>query len=865
MRIVYWHPQERVDVPDLTAASFLMLGEFRRTNRALIVGEERNAIIRGYAVEAESPATSSIVVRLQDGAEPLSLAMLSENMGPHIAYGQLAGDKNDDEDLEGNASYSLDFAAQPAATYTVQMRFVYADGATDNRAFWDDGTDTETISSVATRHLPTVELRLSGTPSDEWIDLASVVWDGSSIETADITDLRVFLLEGGPASTGWRQASQTGTGGMPDFDRSTDRATVGLNTVVPFLKALARQLQDIKGQDDSGYFNWWSRVFSPMDPADTLGVQTKSLRTIDHVMYTVSDGVTDFGDFNGATGLHTLLTLIQTSAASLPAHITIVLKSRATWSSTLSGTYALGTKKIKIVGGFGDRLAEIDCTTAAASNVFSFTAGGGLELENVVFTSPTNEVTMFSAAAASFVARNCEFYNLDTRTRVYADLPSSGILIDGCTIGSLFGGSAGVWCISDSVLTSAREQPGKISRTEFLFGQLLLYRGTSHSTLTGRVRGLRFEDCSIYSTLTPIAGSLGTIQAVGAVGLVLDNCHVATLGDEDALLLATGDDGASFYPVSECVASNCRFALSGGSHAADLGTGLTAGTGWGVHVKGHDDGLAQNIAIDGCRFSGSAPADAGAIRAKGVAGLSVRSPVVRDVTLPAGARFTAFYIEGGIGTPFAAGAVIDQPVVERFSGSGTNIRGFDFNLCSGVHVTGGVFRGVDTSGATIVIGTSGFAGRLTDCGDCTIERCLFDEWESATNDRGILIQSSSNRLRFSGNTFTDVSGRVIYLASGTAHENNEYDRNFFSGSNIVCGIDCTALTLASPGHTYTNNRMPTSLAVPIIRLGDDRYFVCTGNSAPAGSIDHTTSGSAPFVTAIGHSETYKANVVASYT
>ena len=39
MRIVRWHPQERVDKPDLDAVSYLVLGEFRRTLRAVVVGD----------------------------------------------------------------------------------------------------------------------------------------------------------------------------------------------------------------------------------------------------------------------------------------------------------------------------------------------------------------------------------------------------------------------------------------------------------------------------------------------------------------------------------------------------------------------------------------------------------------------------------------------------------------------------------------------------------------------------------------------------------------------------------------------------------------------------------------------------------
>ncbi len=839
MRIVFFHPQERVDVPDLTAVSFLTLGEFRRVNRALILGEDRNAIIRGYAVEPAAVPSALVYVKLQDGADPLSIAMLSEAMGgAGTAYGQLVGDRNDDDDLEGNAQQTLDFTGQPVASYTVQARFTFGSGAMDNRAFWDDGTDTETVSNVATRHLPTMELRFSGTASDEWIDLATVAWDGTSIDAADITDLRVFMMEGGPASTAFRQATQTGTGGMPDFSRSADRAANGINTLVPFMKGLARQIQDIKGQDDSGYFNWWSRVVSPMDPADTLGGQTKSLRTIDQVTYTIGDGATDFGDFNTITGLHTCLTLIAAQLANLPNRITIMLKSRSlgtpTWA--LTGTYALGDKRIRIIGGDGSGTlgrAHILCSTTAASNVLSFTTNGGIELENLHFATPTNEVTMFSLPVANgrFAARNCAFYNVSSRTRAYADIPSSSTVIEGCVLGSFISGGAGVWQLADNSISTGTSLPGRMVSSLFYSGRIQLGRGTV-GALTGRCYGFRITDCSIASAISAHAFSLGTLTGLGACGVSIDNCDFSYTGDEDCVAIKSALSGSERV-ANDWSIRNCRFNnIGGATHVAGAGTGTSAGTGWAVNSSPDITAQNDNITIEDCRFTGET-VDAGGIRLSHTRNAKVRGCEWYGASHTAGGgdSYTAILVRAS--ALFEARTTITDCVIANWNAGKAHTRGVALTNVNDVKVRGCTIRGDDYLAANITgRGADDSAMVLSSVNNITIEGCEIPEWEpgSAANSRGIVCTvGTCERLIINACRFYQFGGFAIYLAPTTGIGNgptitgNSFSGNTATGGGIFCNYGTGFFVIN--GNTINC----ANAADPAISMDTISPAVCMGN------------------------------------
>lgn len=626
MRIVQFSAQERVDLPDMTAASFLMLGEFRRMTRALIVGEERNAIVRGYAVEADSPASALVLVKLEDGAEPLSLAILSEDMGAAVTYGQLVGDKNDDDDLEGNAETSLDFTGQPAATYTVQMRFVYADGATDNRAFWDDGTDEETIQSVSTRHLPAIELRLSGAPADDWIDLASVVWDGVSISSGDITDLREFLLEGGPAT--FTQTTQTGSGGMADFDRATTRAADGVNTLVPFMKALARQIQDIKGAGDDGTWSWFARPHTAYDPADALGVRTKSLRSIDTVSYTVGDGVISFGDFNGVTALQDCLLHIESiTDADKPSRVEVVVHgggSAYTITQEINITPASGHLMMIHIRGatnhersgtgegyYGRPQVNVTGATLGVNDYAILVSNsGGITIEDIDFEwTGTTASRGIIAAGGPIIARRC-FLSQGASPDVDALF-----VLDSSAASSSHVEDCEIWGrvrFYDPGATgpAARTKGGTITNSKLMHSQVQLCNVAGIDADVAA--GFTIRDCHITGRATArYTSSIAVVDARCAQYLTIEGCAIVYGDDEN------GIDGRTFstynlfkWRIADCVFENT---ISNGTHAVDSGNGGTAGTGWAINVERTAAGIGA-VAVAGCFFAVNGVIDAGGVR-----------------------------------------------------------------------------------------------------------------------------------------------------------------------------------------------------------------------------------------------------------
>ena len=409
MRLVRYAPQERVDLPDITAMSSLVLGEFRRTVRGLIIGpgaatpDYDTFVVRGFEVEAQGVPDATVNVTLDPGgSDPLGFAIGAQDLSSRIDFGQLVGGDDIAGNTEGNAVTVFDFTGQPADTYLLQMRFVYNDGVSDNRLFWDEGTNSEFVAATDTRQLPVIEVGIATSPTslgDEYIPLAIVVWNGATVSPGDITDVRRMSFEGPPVSAltgGFSDASQaTTTFGVGDFDRSTDRRTDGLNEVYPVLRALARQIQDIKGQNNSGLYDWYSRPVGPVDPGAALATeQTRTLRTLDTVTFTVGDGTTTFGDFNGAAGLENCLQHIEDMAANVPANVEIVCRSRGTTAFTFNITTAhtmnAGLEKLTI--DFQGH--EVAISNPASTDAVSL-PGGDLEVRNVSAGTTANNATFF--------------------------------------------------------------------------------------------------------------------------------------------------------------------------------------------------------------------------------------------------------------------------------------------------------------------------------------------------------------------------------------------------------------------------------------------------------------------------------------
>jgi len=669
MRIVRYAPQERADLPDMTAMSFLVLGEMRRTMRGLVLGPgaaapaHDNFIIRGYAVEPQAVPDATIRVRIDpSGTGPLGFAIGAENFGAlgvgPFDHGQLMGGQDSAANLEGNATQTLDFTPEAPATYTVSMRFVYTDGVSDNRAFWNQGVNSEFITATDTRHLPLIELRAGGVASDEWIDLADVVWDGVSIDGADITDVRAFLYE---ADAPFTAATQDSADVFDDFDRNSDREVDGVNEIYPVLRALGRQVMDLKGPDASGGFNWWNRVFPPIDPAASgLATElTKSVRSVDTVTYTVGDGVGSFGDFNGATGVQDALDAIA-GGATRPRRVKIVIKAgdRTSLAYTVANVYDLtsaGDLTLEIIAETvngrpdGDEgRAEIDFSGAGG-------AAGTVEVKKLILRNVSCSHTV--AGHTLFSVDQCDIRDCRLAT------PFSATALTGGFYALAIDGPSGpfVQRVEDcdfSGPVKATDRSGaptnrftRRGTATFLncnFEETVVLTDVIEGGTDYSANGTLFEGC-VFAHAIGHTSNRGVLVGNASQNVTVRNCQF-TLSDREFDAIHCGQTLAT-TPTAHWLVEGCTFLISDTARVniVDAGQNGTGGTGWGIFIAqaavpagGALDEMQSNIVIRDNYFQGPASAptnnDSGAIRVQGAIGCTIEGNQCWSFGAAAGSR-----------------------------------------------------------------------------------------------------------------------------------------------------------------------------------------------------------------------------------
>ncbi len=444
-RRVNFSPQQRVDQPDAQAISAFAAMDARRYARVLFMGtadvaSDTGRVIRGFKVVAEDDGVSPrIIVKLNNGPNDLSAFMGAQSQGAGLTdWGQLGGDQDGLGNLEGSAQNLLDFTGAPTQSYEVKIRTTFVPGQLDNRAFWNPAANVEFTKPTNTRLLPQWEIAFENHSDPEWVLLAEVDWQGAVVNTVDITDLRKFPIEGQPVNTTviaeqWSHALQSDgdTLGVGDFDRNEDRGDSGaaINALWESNRALARQLQDIKGGRESDLrFDWFSRIFAAparlaADPASKL---TRTMRTMDVVTFTCSDGTTDQGDFNGLSAVYDCFKYIEDNGANLPQSIDIVVKSRAlgnpsdfTWAQQVTITDK--SIRLRAVGGASTAFNTPDVWNTPHNPTVILTAGmttggtaaivmtgrGSLHLENIFFLGVPDR-TMGIISCAITCAFSCK-------------------------------------------------------------------------------------------------------------------------------------------------------------------------------------------------------------------------------------------------------------------------------------------------------------------------------------------------------------------------------------------------------------------------------------------------------------------------
>ena len=873
MRLVLWNSQERVDLPDMQASETSHLGEHRRLVRGLLIGPNGasfdNYLVRGFAVEASAVPDDNIHVKLDPGgANPRSVAIGRDADFPD-AYGTIVGGNDDQGNLEGNADYPLPFTGQPNGTYTVYMRFLFTDGSNDNRAQWNPGLNTESVVAMNTQRLPSIELSLNPAgPSDGWIPLADVAWGGATIVAGNITDVRSFVFEG---SSPYQQATQTGSGGMADFSRSSARGTNGVNEVYPVLRALGRQIQDLKGQDDSGNFNWWNRPAKPYDPAAALTAgHTKSLRTVETVTYTVGDGVDFFGDFNGVDGLDDCLAHIEASISATTATQTkYVVLLRANGDAYFNlGTYDFGAlgAHISLIGQGAypagspvlEQVVINPTTTDDTPSLECSSTGSTLRLENLVF-DPFGAATPLG--------------------RVYADW-AGRVEVTNCTL-------RGATAATASSTTARAITAGTFAFRDALF--LGLYALGS-----GRMQDCEFRTATAFFLKSGVDGPTG-IHAVGCkfspsqdfaisnAAVVLQSAHDAHFTDctfQQDYTLATGSSrdlvkiitGFLQAAPSDIWFTGCRFYHYGNTAGAvDGGANTTNGTGWMLFVT-----TADRVHVTGCALAGGiadtrGSTDAGAIylasssqlqiRGNNFYGFKYRYDLVnaRCDVIKTDGSCGFLVIEGNtfqsLQTPTSGANTGDKLVWVALADDGVRIAGNSFTastvaysvimieladtVCDRTTIANNSFQSIDTPEHVVDLGLQNDY--------CVISGNAFD-----VDDCDCVIGGSQNaHVSVAGNTFVAAAGTTVVSVTGSycAVTGNTFELGSTGLDGIFVGGNSRSTVTGNTGR-YTTT--------------PGRFIVSTGGTADViiGNASNGDVDSAAPTT--GYNEAQDVNNIGSY-
>lgn len=923
MRIVRWSPQQRVDVPDKTAENFIALGEFRRLVRALIVGNDvvTAKIVRGFKVTAQSPVSAIVDVKLDPtGGLPLSVAVGAENMGSYLDWGHLIGDKDHFNALEGNATYPVDFTPQAPGTYSVWMTFVYTTGESNNRAFWNPATDAEFIAPTDTRHLPTLLVVASiASPGTEYAKLADVVWGGSTISAGNITDKRELIFEGAAPNS---QSTQSGTGGIPDFDRTTPRADVTNDAIYTVLHKIGRQIQDIKGPGETGSWTFHARPIKPMDPSNVLAAGvTKSIATMDSLEFVVGDGTTTWGDFSGSNGLQLCLAHIQTSQAQLPHRIRIRLKSRRfaiselpIWTVT-SGLILTTTKHIEVIADCagteqGSGRVPISWATGAVQFNFSASTASSLTLRNIKTANTSTASFFLGGNSGRIYLDNCYVYsqnvtidanssettwrNSEVYGAVRLSLDTTYQAIDGLHLVNCRFGAA---TVQDAVTLVST----------VLDGYLRFWRGASNlissaTTFASQVTATTCEFFYANNTLVADTSREACMDLRGASECVFTNCNFSTWQGSNGIAL--GNSGIDVANGSQRISfDSCRFdhagtQTSGVSHDVDAGYGGIEGTGWSVYgntmlstatiTSALIPCFMRNISFKNCTWQGCAEIDAGAVKLKnGMVNCSLDNCSFEGMVFTPDAGFTSLrrlffvsFVHDAAYTNYDSASLsvtncqFGRVSSNDLSANVPDIRHVNLGRVHNVHVTKCKFACSTQQGSSHKTlwsnGTSEYVGvMLNRVFDAYIEDCTF------THFPGTAVAAS---IRHIGNDLTLYASRFtiknnhfqnsvygFYMSSPSASlvtfEGNTFDADALTTGRMFkadTNLDATSV-LRFLNNTVVN---PPGSIWTVVQLGAVARVVFMGNDLSAfGRVIHD-SGMPGFV--VGWNTTPQMNLVAAW-
>lgn len=919
MKQVNYTSAERVDLPDMAAMQSFAQSEFRRQLRAF-VGANFGFIYRGFQVEPEAPATSRVLVKLDNSATspdyPYSLAIGAENLGSSLDWGQLIGGGDSSATPEGPAQLLLDFALQAVGVYFVELRYASTLGQVENRAFWNEATNTEYEQSVPTRLLPSWELQVVPAPSGgEWIPLATVDWNGSTVDAADITDVRFLVLEGSSPSYGFDFANQLLA--FPEFDRDPDRGAYGVGMVSPLaaISALQRQILDIKGQDDLGSFNWYGRTYRPAGGPDNIWLrQTKNLRSLETCTFTIGDEG-DYGDFNGENGLNLCLFHIQAQSITIPKRVKIILKNRRSATTgqrqhLINTPVVIDGKQIEIVAemgtGIGDdpnpsfdsdpllldhttnhgqHLVVFDIPIAAVGITLINSAGRtSLSLKNIVFerVSETFDASYLNVQGP-VIAENCSF-----RGRIGAGAYALTCFTEGMHIKNcFFDGVVNMGGHNSEYLFSS--VGGRVENTTFMRTVLRLRSVFDLTTLPAldaikRVaQKVTFDRCAFHGRCDSVGSAFdfgvdgpdffGCIDARGTQEITWRNCVLSHSSEENGIRFGKIDTLDTPLIGGDYLIKENRFEVyQDNNHAAGAGVGGAIGSGShivlthaGFVVSSHFDQI-QNITIEGNTFwgisnfvlgGGGMSCDMSAIYLEDVSNVRIKK---NNFTL-------------GV-NPSLVGLNYHVRIEATFSNTNIwvedNFHGEHFsNLTNtvAIRISGGASVWVNRNRIS-PFARNNFTASF-DIVEAGVILLNLVNWSFINNDlegwtnnttptaaRCVIIGGLLATGHVAHNTFRECGGGNISAAVGAIMIGHRFDNNYFQmNANPLrwfAAIDLDPAAFVDATHWVGNSWSYTGATGEAIRMGAGLNFTLTSNWFRNGNVRHTTLAGVPTATGIGY-------------
>jgi hypothetical protein len=284
---INWVGDLRVDAGDMVASEQNARSDLRSQFNAFLFGlneSGKQRVFGGFTITANSPADSLFDITNGTAFGSEIHADSTQELG--VIFGN-----------DGDATKAVDMTGQPAAVYNVYIRFSHDTGETQVRVFYNPDTELEEADSIDTRIVFDWDVTVGTvSPGDEWLKVGEIDWDGSTVQTADITHTRNMFFEGDEDAS---FAQEWGDGGN---DRNTARGTYGIKTLNRWIEAVRRQLADIIGATATGWYaaiptsltTAAAHIADASDPHGATLTQTTldvgELADIENTILTVSPG-----------------------------------------------------------------------------------------------------------------------------------------------------------------------------------------------------------------------------------------------------------------------------------------------------------------------------------------------------------------------------------------------------------------------------------------------------------------------------------------------------------------------------------------------------------------------------------------------